>query len=310
MSERHLSKRSKRRLRSRVAVLVAKQLAGATTDSTALPHSSNWSPSPAGSPDRSRSPTGSPNRSLSRTGSPERSLSRTGSPERSLSRTGSPEKSLSTGSPDSPTGSLDRYPSPSGNMLSGDPVPCNDYGMDSMGEVESDNPEVHDSSPDDLYSGFSDMNESGPASISSLSSATASESGLGDLQQHVSTPLFPQANVTTDGFEVAFMSLVQRHNLTYACQSDLLTLFSIVLPSPSMVPSSSHMLISKFINYGKDTVTKRYCGSCLSVLQPGTPCATSQCSNQGGMPGAVFVRVSLAMQLKERFDGKKHTVPA
>lgn len=115
------------------------------------------------------------------------------------------------------------------------------------------------------------------------------------------SPLFPQAHVLTEGFEVAFMSLVQRHNLTYVSQSDLLRLFSIVLPPPNMVPPSSHVLIGKFINYKKDAITSYCCGSCLSVIQKDTPCVNSQCSNKGAQR-AVFVRISLAMQLKERFE--------
>ena len=180
--------------------------------------------------------------------------------------------------------------------------------MESVGEIDQDDKEVRDSSSDCFYGDMSNIEEcSESASISSLSCASAVESENEHSEHHVSTPLFPQAHVTTEGFDVAFMSFVQRHNLTYASQSDLLKLFSIVLPSPSMVPSSSHVLISKFVNYKKDSVTQHYCGSCLSVLQAGTPCGNSQCSNQGRIQGAVFVRVSLTMQLKERFEGRLTT---
>jgi hypothetical protein len=83
----------------------------------------------------------------------------------------------------------------------------------------------------------------------------------------------------------------------------MLHFFSIVLPCPSKVPSSSYVLISKCIDYGKDAITQHYCGSCMSVLQPGLSCVNSCCSNKGGMQRGVFVRVSLAMQLKEHFAG-------
>ena len=99
------------------------------------------------------------------------------------------------------------------------------------------------------------------------------------------------------------MSLVQRHNLTYNSQSDLLRLFSIVLPPPNMVPSSSHVLVGKFIKYERDATTSYYCGSCLSMMQ-NTTCVNSRCSNKGAQR-AVFVRISLAMQLKERFEGEE-----
>ena len=64
------------------------------------------------------------------------------------------------------------------------------------------------------------------------------------------------------------------------------------------------MLLTKFIDYGKDTVSRHYCGSCMSALLPGLPCGSSHFSNEGGMNHAVFVQVSLALQLKERFEGK------
>ena len=38
------------------------------------------------------------------------------------------------------------------------------------------------------------------------------------------------------------------NNFMYASQSDFLKLFWILLPSPSRLPSSSHVLISKFVN--------------------------------------------------------------
>ena len=183
----------------------------------------------------------------------------------------------------------------------------------SVGEINHDSSEVHDSSSEDLsgegsldVSGMEGCDSASSSIIESLSSVSGVESGNEDrveLQHQDAVSLFPQAHISTEEFEVAFISLVQRHNLTYATQSDPLKLFSIVLPFPSKVPSSSYVLISKFIDYRKDTDTQHYCSSCMSVLQPGLSCVSSHCSNKGGIC-AVFVRVSLAMQLKERFQGK------
>ena len=78
-------------------------------------------------------------------------------------------------------------------------------------------------------------------------------------------PLYPDSCITEDGFNTVFLSLVQRHNLTYASQSDVLKLFSILLPSPSKVPSS-HVLISKFVNFEEDTIVQHFCGSCAQLL--------------------------------------------
>lgn len=51
------------------------------------------------------------------------------------------------------------------------------------------------------------------------------------VPQSSAVPLFPESQVTTDDFNVAFMSVLQRHNLTYASQTDILKLLSIVLPA-------------------------------------------------------------------------------
>ena len=90
---------------------------------------------------------------------------------------------------------------------------------------------------------------------------------------------------------MAFMTFVQRHNLNYACQPDLLKLFSIILPSPSSVSSSSYMLTNNFFKYEEDVVTQHYCGSCMSLLRQST-------NPQKGLQRAVFVR---SKQLEERF---------
>ena len=97
--------------------------------------------------------------------------------------------------------------------------------------------EVRDSSPEEVER-FDGSDAEDRCSLAS-SGITESSSVLGidddneverlQSQQHLS-PLFPQADISTEAFEVAFMSLVQRHNLTYACQSDILKLFRLLHP--------------------------------------------------------------------------------
>ena len=269
MSDRQLSKRSKRRLRSKVAVLVAQK----------VPHTNDQQ-------SRDRSP--SPSVIHPGSSSSDRSPSPSVHAAESMSDL-SPSASVHTMSSDRSLSALDED--------------C----LESVREVDHDS-EVRNYSSDDLCGDVSSKEGSSSVSISeSLSNVSEDESETevdGHSQQQDSSPLFPQAHVSAEGFEIAFMSLVQRHNLTYASQSDLLRLFSIVLPPPNMVPSSSHVLVGKFINYEKDAITSYYCGSCLSVMQNSTPCVNSQCSNKGAQR-AVFVRISLTMQLKERFEGEK-----
>lgn len=113
------------------------------------------------------------------------------------------------------------------------------------------------------------------------------------------TPLFQNCAINSEDFNTAFLSLVQRHNLTYSSQGDILKLLSIVLPSPSNIPSSVHVLYKSFSNYAEDTVLRHFCDNCTCYLEAGSSCEQEECAkaSQG-----VFVRIPLSMQLKERFD--------
>ena len=113
-------------------------------------------------------------------------------------------------------------------------------------------------------------------------------------------PLFQDSAVQSDDFNTAFLSLAQRHNLTYSSQGDILKLLSIVLPSPSYIPSSAHVLYKKYSNYKEDTVVQHFCDNCTCPLEPGSSCKQQKCAKASR---GVFVRIPLRMQLKERFDG-------
>ena len=119
--------------------------------------------------------------------------------------------------------------------------------------------------------------------------------GIGD-------PMYLDSCVTDNCFNTVFLSLAQRHNLTYTSQNDILKLFSIVLPSPARVPSSAYVLNSRLANFEKDTVVKHFCGSCSRPLEPATSCTQQKCI-QAQLPRAVFVQVPLSMQLRDRFEG-------
>ena len=116
-------------------------------------------------------------------------------------------------------------------------------------------------------------------------------------------PLYPDSSITGNGFNTLFLSLVQRHNLTYASQSDLLKFFSILLPSPSRVPCSSHMLISKFVNFKEDTIVQHFCGFCTHPIKSGSSSCEQQQCIEARLPRAMFVRIPLCMQLRKRFEG-------
>ena len=153
------------------------------------------------------------------------------------------------------TGSLsNQSPTPSVHTMSSNRLlsASDEDSLQSLREVDHDS-EVHSS--DNLCDDVSSREGSSSVSISeSLSNVSEDESETEagwQSQPHDASPLFPQAHVLAEGFEVAFMSLVQRHNMPV----NLIFYYST---------STKCVLVAKFINYKKDDITGYYCGSCLS----------------------------------------------
>ena len=163
--------------------------------------------------------------------------------------------------------------------------------------VESDNLDSEDDYLDsylsdeadfsDLESDQSSSEERNPTQLVSVDEPTP---------DHV--PLYSGSHISYPDFNVAFLSLAQRHNLTYVSQTDILRLFSIVLPAPNTVPSSCHTLVNKFANLKSDTKIHHYCGCCTRLLNTGTLCDC--CTKE---PRSTFITISLYKQLAERFKG-------
>ena len=295
MCDRQLSKRSKRRLRSKVAVMVA-----------AAAREPQPPPSPVTTPISSDS-----NGSLS--------------PEVGVEGGVEMESDCELGCESSSVSGACAVDSDYADILSAPEGDCESLGVliDSETDLPSATEEhvsdceslvVLTDSETDLPSGMeehvSDYDSLGVLTDSDVSISEGVESD--DEQEesspiHHAVPLYPQAHVSSEDFDVAFMTFVQRHNLNYACQRDLLKLFSIILPSPSSVSSSSYMLTNNFFKYEEDVVTQHYCGSCMSLLRQSLSCTNPHC-NQKGLQRAVFVRLSLTKQLEERFEGKLYTV--
>ena len=105
--------------------------------------------------------------------------------------------------------------------------------------------------------------------MSSLDALTAPSSEQSDPL------LFAGSSINLHDFDVSFMSLAQRHNLTYACQDDILKLFAYALPQPNYVPSSSYGMRTKFVKF--KTMLLSYCGYCLSPLTEGGLVVQKQC---------------------------------
>ena len=118
-----------------------------------------------------------------------------------------------------------------------------------------------------------------------------------------SPPLFPGATVTEHQFNVAMASTALRHNLTYACQTDILQLIASILPSPNHATASSRSLTRKFIHYEQQSLLHRCCGACMGLLEEETRCSNPQCADLR-IPDVLFVEVPIDKQLQKRFRGK------
>ena len=116
--------------------------------------------------------------------------------------------------------------------------------------------------------------------------------------------LFPAVQFSNHEFSVALLSIFQKHSLTYSAVEDLLKLFHCVLPTPSTLPTSQHMLFKEFISYDTNTILHRCCGSCCQLLSSGK-CSRRECQ-ASNIKEATFVEVIIDPQLKERFMGKTY----
>lgn len=120
---------------------------------------------------------------------------------------------------------------------------------------------------------------------------------------HLSSPLYEGSAITIHQFDVSLSLIAQRHNLTYACQTDILRFISVLLPPPNSVRSTARSLNKKFVHYNEQTRIHRCCGVCMHHLAVGERCSQSECLSQN-VADATFVEVPLDKQLQERFKGE------
>ena len=86
------------------------------------------------------------------------------------------------------------------------------------------------------------------------------------INSQESNPLYPKAEVDAAEFQTLLMSLIQKHNLTYSCQDDLLKIFSAILPSPAVIPSSCYVLRHRYVNLQEDCSIFYFCSCCFGPL--------------------------------------------
>ena len=108
--------------------------------------------------------------------------------------------------------------------------------------------------------------------------------------------LFPGSQLSSEQFMIVLMQFCHRHNLSYACQNDLLKLLAQSHPSPNCIARSNYSLMKQFVDFNQECVVKRYCASCLEIKVGNESCSTTSCA--GGY--AVLISFSLAKLLQEQ----------
>ena len=161
-----------------------------------------------------------------------------------------------------------------------------------------------DSYSDDSAESLSSFDHDGSLDESTSYSELSDEEREPEESRCLPTMLFPGAQLSNHDFSVALLSIFQKHSLTYSAVDDILKLFHCVLPAPSALPTSQHMLLKEFISYNSHTIVHRCCGSCCRLLSSGTlRCPRRECQ-ASNVKEATFVEVMIDAQLKERFMGK------
>ena len=162
----------------------------------------------------------------------------------------------------------------------------------------------YDSDSDDSESSLSSLDQEHDCSLDETTSFSELSDEERELEGSQSTRkmLFPGAQFSNHEFSVALLSIFQKHSLTYSAVEDLLKLFHCVLPIPSALPTSQHMLLKEFVSYDTNTILHRCCGSCCQLL-PSGKCSRRECQ-ASSIKEATFVEVMIDAQLKKRFLGK------
>lgn len=187
-----------------------------------------------------------------------------------------------------------------------------EYGSGSSSDSDAESDYVNDGQSSESEK-IAALNETMPSSDSDTESDYVNDSQSSESEEiaalnetmptHPSSSLYEGSDITTHQFDVSLSLVAQRHNLTYACQTDILRLISIILPPPNSVRSTARSLVRKFVQYHEQTRLHRCCGVCMRRLAAGERCSQSECLTEN-VPDAMFVEVPLDKQLQERFKGE------
>lgn len=191
------------------------------------------------------------------------------------------------------------------------------FDLDNSADIHVSSSEFHcDSkmgSPDSLtITDFSSAGSSdgvcsesdGSESIFCSSSESQSEEGEGEDSNTASElkQIVEMKSVSSSPLiaNVVIMSIMKKHHLTYACQADILSLLSILCPSPA-IPSSVYTLNRHYVDFDKDAVVHLCCSACKALV---TNALTPHCCGSPHIDSK-FVEVPLNIQLADRFKGMK-----
>lgn len=126
-----------------------------------------------------------------------------------------------------------------------------------------------------------------------------------DCSVHEKEELFSGSATSTHECSLMLLSIFNKHSISYSCVSDILKLFSQVLPVPNSLPRTHTTILKQFIDVEKYTTLHRCCGFCTRLLDSDSCCSRTEC--QLSSASNSFIEVRLDRQLQNLFSGMLET---
>jgi len=120
-------------------------------------------------------------------------------------------------------------------------------------------------------------------------------------------PLFEGATISQSNFKGAFLSLMQRHNLSSKATDSILRLIKLTLQKGNNCPSSTYKLDESLKDIGYNYVKHITCCSCQRPLENDV-CIDDNCCQHGtysvGDASSIFYVIQLEQELKRLISGE------
>lgn len=165
----------------------------------------------------------------------------------------------------------------------------------SENDLYNDEDDVEDSLTSDDHFNQSDISDGVYCSTDNEDDSDHEESAFGDLN-----PVHEPAD-HSHSVDIALLSIMDKHSLSYACVEDILRLMSASIPN--FTSSSLHVLLKQYVEPKDRMTVHQCCGNCCKLLQPGACCTMLECI-ESRLPVSSFIEVQLDYQIQLLFTGK------